>query len=765
MNTPATPKPVLKISAQHIGPIMSLDARLSNNKQNLIFARNGSGKSFLARSLRLLDESALEGVAPQDMPKLLVSEEAPQKQGTFLLYEDAACIGSIGLNCVNKTVNFSIPHYIFHVFSEDYVDYHLRQKSFELDGEINHEIIVGKENLELDAKESENHTKTGELEEALKILTEDFSIQKKKLQKDFQINASLGQFRSLDAAIFFDLAPFSDKSSEKTLAELLAGFNKFNSLPDNPRLPTETVPDGLGIDWKELKSAFEKITSPSSVAEDVKLRIAADPSFFRSGLKIVEFGDNDCPFCTQTLTEAAQFTLSKYQEYFEDAESKEKDVLKLLERDMKAARSKVAEWKIGYLTAKSNFDDLKAFFPSIQGKNTVDERTGLDVIDKALVALIEVVRVKQQNLTVPQKASATDIDTEYDKLAKTCRSNGKLFEELGSLVNNSSNERKAIQSNACRVFPGQYFDIHSIDISAIRLLKTQIQELNEEISELRQTHGGKADARIRVAETFSLLLKRFFGTKYTFDGETFKVLRELKSMTRGGERTLSDGEKSVMAFCYFVAQSHLKVDSNDDYARLYFVFDDPVTSMSFDYLYEIVQTLKLLRIGVAGELEFNPRSVHARPRMLVLTHNNYFYNVASSNGAIPKDGLFQLMPGAVQHTLASQKGFATPHQQQLKHVYDVSVGKIEPEFMTPNSIRSVVESMWKFCRPDIVDLGKFFEFLIDEYEVELKSVLINDLSHGGKFDDQPHKSDDIVDAAKEAVIVVRRFAEGQLKHL
>ena len=170
MNTPATQKPTLTISAQHIGPIISLEARLSDNKQNLIFARNGTGKSFLARSLRLLDERALEGVAPKDMPELLVSEEAPKKQGTFSLYEDAVCIGSIGLNCVNKTVNFSVPHYIFHVFSEDYVDYHLRQKSFELDGEINHEIIIGQENLELDAKESENLAKISELEITLKGL-------------------------------------------------------------------------------------------------------------------------------------------------------------------------------------------------------------------------------------------------------------------------------------------------------------------------------------------------------------------------------------------------------------------------------------------------------------------------------------------------------------------------------------------------------------------------------------------------------------------
>lgn len=158
MNILDTTKTTLKISARHIGPIMSLHTSLSKNKQYLIFARNGSGKSFLARSLRLLDEGALDGVTPQDMPDLLVSKESGTKQGTFLLYEDDACIGRIGLNCKSKTVIFSVPSYI-HVFSEDYVDFHLRQKSFELDGEITHEITVGQENLTLDARDSDSVSK------------------------------------------------------------------------------------------------------------------------------------------------------------------------------------------------------------------------------------------------------------------------------------------------------------------------------------------------------------------------------------------------------------------------------------------------------------------------------------------------------------------------------------------------------------------------------------------------------------------------------
>ena len=61
-----------------------------------------------------------------------------------------------------------------------------------------------------------------------------------------------------------------------------------------------------------------------------------------------------------------------------------------------------------------------------------------------------------------------------------------------------------------------------------------------------------------------MLLKRFFGDKYSFDGGTFKVRRNNKEMLRGGDRTLSDGEKSAMAFCYFLAQTHLRVQSNDE---------------------------------------------------------------------------------------------------------------------------------------------------------------------------------------------------------
>ena len=140
--------------------------------------------------------------------------------------------------------------------------------------------------------------------------------------------------------------------------------------------------------------------------------------------------------------------------------------------------------------------------------------------------------------------------------------------------------------------------------------------------------------------------------------------------------------------------------------------------MSFDYVYTIIQSLKLLRISKDGEIQFNLRSDQHRPKMLILTHNNYFFNVSNANKIVQPRGLFQLVPGESEHELASQKAFATPHTLHLKAVYDVANGTGRPDHTTPNSIRSVIEGIWKFCRPDISNLEQFIGYLIAEHEIE-----------------------------------------------
>ena len=42
----------LKIDASFVGPVLKLNDELSSEKQNVVFATNGTGKTFLSRALR-----------------------------------------------------------------------------------------------------------------------------------------------------------------------------------------------------------------------------------------------------------------------------------------------------------------------------------------------------------------------------------------------------------------------------------------------------------------------------------------------------------------------------------------------------------------------------------------------------------------------------------------------------------------------------------------------------------------------------------------
>ena len=129
-----------------------------------------------------------------------------------------------------------------------------------------------------------------------------------------------------------------------------------------------------------------------------------------------------------------------------------------------------------------------------------------------------------------------------------------------------------------------------------------------------------------------------------FDKELFILKRGDQEMARGPHRTLSDGEKTAIAFCYFVACVHLKVKANSDYKKLFLVFDDPVTSMSYDFVFSIAQALKNLSVSKQGEVSINPSVIDGnkklRPNLLILTHSSYFFNISFTNRVVPESAAF-----------------------------------------------------------------------------------------------------------------------------
>ncbi|MCF6316209.1 MAG: AAA family ATPase [Marinosulfonomonas sp.] len=742
---------------------MQLDAKLSDQKQNLVFARNGSGKSFVSRALRALDVDELPQEQKDNIPERLVSAESRDGQGSFGLYENDICIGGLGLNKDTNTVSLTQPKYIFHVFSEDFVDTHVRNKFDDLGGNISHEIIVGKDNADLDAKEAEQKNKGDAYDQELDDLAKLFNEEKGKLQTDFAINRQLGAFKNLNADLYFADTPYD--ADEDELNEFLDQYNKFKSLPSDPDLPSDLIFTGLGLALDEIDQALQKMTSPSSVAEEFKVKINADLDFYKTGLGIYDLNPDECPFCTQDMASVAIEAIERYQSYFNNAEAKEQEKLRDFADQIQEAKRAIQQWETKFLKEKNRFDQLKQFFPSLVEKEVKDAGSYAVSIFTYLENLEQAIQQKLPNLTVSSAMPTGDLNALQTALSGVFSDNNRLCSDLAGLVDSSSNERKGIQNNACAAFRDGFFKEHEGSIEETRELAADLETLKVEIAELKKTHGETADARARVVDTFSLLLRQFFGEKYSFDGDAFSVRHKNLKMERGADRTLSDGEKSAMAFCYFIARTHLRVESNDDYQNVFFIIDDPVSSMSFDYVYAIAQCLKQLRISADGEIKFVQEGNVTRPRMLILTHNTYFYNVVASNGVVKPSGLFQLVSGPDSHSLSCQNKVASPHSLQLKDVFAIAEGNKSPDHTTANSIRSVIESMYKFCRPDLADAGGFIEYLMRGFNFKIKSILINGLSHGGKFSDPPHKEEDLVDAAKEAIKVVEKFTVGQIKNL
>lgn len=758
MNTPQTDKPKLHIKAKYIGPIMSLDSPLSEERQNLIFATNGTGKSFLSRTFRLLDHCRNDPSRIQASD--IVSEEGIL--GNLSVLEDSTLLAQVNLDTRGNSSLSVSSEYIFHVFSADYIEYELKRKSYnELDGSTTHEIILGKPNADLLEKQAELKQNKKDYEIQWEELKKQFEKEKEMLKTNFAITASLGEFKSLSLENLIAYNP--DKTEEISI--LKAQYEKIKSLPEGANVTEQPEASNCFLDPSKPKNALQNLVSPTKIEEKVKQKIQDDPDFFKVGVKRQSENPTHCHFCTQEIRATALAAISVYIEYFKDEEASLQEVIIDLKKDIDRLRKNTAAASKRSIIAKTNFNDLKSYFPDFVTEKLDAVEEQYDLLDKELSYILEILDHKSKDLTKSQPIDWIERLAGIEVTIKaSINQNNIKIASLSSKLSKAGKQKQDIQRDACKSVREAFRVKRASALDNVKRLKATEKALLEEIAELKKISGDKVKARDKVAETFEYLLSFVFGSKYSFDASRFVVQRNRADMSRGGDRTLSEGEKSVLGFCYYLAQTHLKVAELDDYKKVFFIIDDPVSSVSFDYVYSISQIIKSLRINGA-ELVFDGSPVQ-RPRMLVLTHNDYFYNLASANNLVRKSALFQLTDNNGYHTFKQQKQFVAPHVAHMKEVLDVASAQKLPNHQTANSIRCVLEGMWRFCKPDLDDLGAFVAFTANTHGIEVKSMLLlNNLSHGAKMYSDATFETDIIVAAKEVQAIVEKLAPGQVKRV
>lgn len=747
---------------------MELDSALSNEKQNLIFARNGTGKSFLSSAFRYIAEYKKEGNS-EDIAERLVSEEAPGGIAKLEFFGEAKELAKLTLNSQSKLATPNVDNStIFHVFSEDFVEKELRQKGYNLDGNITHKITVGSENIALeDAREKCEKTKDNSIEEtqALKDTLE--QEKETELKSKADINAGLTEYKGISIeSCFIEEPPPELPTSDKLLDDIIGDLDKLKSTPSIPSFPEGLEQLSLKeIPVSDIQKDLEKLISPAKIAEELKVKLDKDSDFYRVGTKLINENPKTCPLCEQSLeNEKTKEIIDAYVAYFNDEEAKAKERLrghwKLVNDKIKIVKNHEQNTN----RQEKKFNNLKQYIPS-QSKidfENIDEEYK-KIID-ILINLRDTIELKGTDLSKEHKTPNNDLSQVPDILNQSLENNNKKTNSLRKIYDNINKERQALQRQACGAFIKEFRKRYKIEIDSIKALRLKFEEQSKEINRLER-EGASDDAKGRVSAVLEMLFPYFFQDKYSFDKESFTIKMNNKNPARGIPRTLSDGEKSVMAFCYFIAMIHLKVENNNEYKKLFLIFDDPVTSMSYDFVFSIVQLLKDLGISGKGEISINSRKKDdgfLRPRLLVLTHNSYFFNIAATNKVVKPNATFSLDKSGNKHFLSKLDKYIVPFTHQLKDVMSVAKGSKNPDHTTANSVRSVLDAIHRFCFPDR-NLNMFCGYVGQEKGIKIKSVLINHFSHGRAYEAIMATPSDLKQACEEIVDVARIFIPGQVQ--
>ena len=769
MNTQRNPK--LVISARHLGPILSLDGYLSEKCQNLVFARNGMGKSFLSRGFRFLDLERNGGNADYAV-EALVSEESTDGKASLTISRGSETLGklSIPIGKEDKGNASETSNRIFHVFSDDFVQEELRERQFVPDENIENEITVDIENIKLkkavkalDLAKREEFERTSQLkrvfDEAVKLEVLGRAKVRRNLDKfgDLVLEEVLLRHSKMPSP--------PAQSLEKILKDLVS----LNSIPVELADPETVEPIQINdIEFEEIKRSLQRLTSPSTVAEDLKIKIEKHRSFIEAGKKIVEHNADTCPFCGQSTKEPiAASTIRAYMEYFKDEEALHKKQLSYFSEALDGMKVEIDRLFQRISTQQNRFDRLKSYVSSQRAEQLEDFEAETKQALEIIARYKGEIEAKRKAIDQEATSPTGDLDGFAQKLVAVIQRNNKKVEVLRSIREATGEERKELQREVCRVFEADFVREHWSEIENIAKAGSDVKAKSDTLDALERSNP-RTGAKERVANTFEFLLGRFFGEKYVFDRKEFILKRGKSKMFRGVHRTLSDGEKTAIAFCYFIACIHRKVESNGDYRNLFLVFDDPVTSMSYDYVFTIAQTLKNISISTVGEISLNPRDFQnrafVRPEIIILTHSSYFFNIAVT-GRVVKDGAaFVLCPGdGNHHKLTGVDTYRAPFQHQIREIYDIAKNGMKPDHQTGNAVRSVLEAVGRFCYPNRIDsLTEFINFISEMEDFNIPIMMINHLSHGTYGDETP-SPDDLKLACEETIEVVKKFARGQIE--
>lgn len=499
--------------------------------------------------------------------------------------------------------------------------------------------------------------------------------------------------------------PFSDvRTTTEELAE------KWRMLSQSEgRLVAELHLPSTSALTEEIKKLMKEPVMPAGSTQfSILIQKIGNADWVRQGQHYIH--DDICPFCQQSL-DVTSFSRELAQMFDETYQTSLAALSRAAER-LAQDCDILAEFE-RRVTAHAFVDDSSQILSQVKTVNK-----GFQILLQQLLS-----KVKEPSLTIqpePLQDPLTLLQNEVDAFNIRVRENNRL-------ADNFSEEKQTLYADVMAHLRGicdEFFNERDRQLGELQNeIDTRLREadalaagkktLDDETNRLT---GQLSDIQPTINNiNANLRLLGITGFEIICHDAEMKLYR----LRRGSEpekaevfKSLSEGEKTMVAFLYFIesCSGSLTPETIHPENKL-IVIDDPISSLSHNYIYEVAALIKRKIIKAA-----------AARHVVILTHNMFFFQEMLLNSGRLQDGkkapanwsLFRVIKSDYSSCeRLSMHEMLNEYQALWQTLKDVRDEKTQPVVLF-NTMRNILEYYFSFaCKNE--KLKEALEALAEEH--------------------------------------------------
>ncbi|GAA7456584.1 AAA family ATPase [Helicobacter pylori] len=404
---------------------------------------------------------------------------------------------------------------------------------------------------------------------------------------------------------------------KKDFDELDEAMKKFDDLKEM-ELPKDyqTIKDKL-----ESLFSFDINKEAGQVSEEIKEHMSkVGREFIEKGIELQKkMPDNACPFCTQEITNNI---IQAYTSYFNKRiEQFNQDSL-----GVSGTLKKILEqWNI-----KEILQSFERFEPFMKKDSSTNKESLKNALEQIKVLLEKLQKEVDKKWGVKNKEKFQETDK---KLLENYEKFQKCVDETRNILKQKKEQKEKLEKlktelKEARIKKAKHdsYDWQKSKEEAERklsVLNCRHERLNRLLEKINKKLKGLYDQKRPDIETINNYLKALNLPKYSLDKDYRIVLNSDALENSEAKIILSDGEKTTLAFAYFLARLKLFY-KKEDLKNLVVVIDDPISSLDEQRIYNTTCLVAKINQELAREKLSNGKEKAEKAQVFVLTHNHTF---------------------------------------------------------------------------------------------------------------------------------------------